>query len=119
MAGAITIGPNKFPQVTRALLSDLDRLANAIAIQLEYNGHVEVPVDTGNLSGTIYWIRIARFHYEVRADAEYAAAVHEGSDHGTYTIASNPFFTRAINTEKPHAGRAAGVLAAKYGGYAS
>lgn len=114
----IEIGPNRFGVVTRELLRDLSVLGGLAAADLERTGKIEAPVDTGNLASLINAQKLSRFSFEVRCDAEYAAAVHEGSDHGTYVIPSNPFFLRGMTFTLPKIDTAARVLAAKYGGTA-
>lgn len=114
--GNVIIGPNNFGEVTKALQSDLARLVGAIALQIEYNAKVESPIDTGNLANLISAQRLGRFSWVVKSDAEYSAPVHEGSDHGTYVIPSNPYMTRGMQTELPKAQAAARYLAAKHGG---
>jgi hypothetical protein len=110
----VTIGPNRFGHVSTQLLHDLDMLAAKVSLDLERHGRIECPVDTGNLRDTTYATKLGPYHYEVRSDAEYAAAVHEGSDHGSYVIPSNPYLTRATHDILPAANAAAMQLQAKY-----
>lgn len=117
-AMGITIGPNNFGRVTRELLRDLSVLGGKVAADLERGSKVEAPVDTANLVHLTYAVKLSRFSFEVRSDAEYAAAVHEGSDHGSYVIPSNPYMLRALAYAIPKARIAAQQLAAKYGGTA-
>lgn len=112
----VYIGPNNFGPVTRELLTDLSKLGGKVAADLERYGKIEAPVDTGNLASLTYAVKLGRFSFEVRSDAEYSAAVHEGSDHGTYVIPSNPYLNRAMTVVLPRADQAARALAAKYGG---
>lgn len=114
----VVIGPNRFGMVTRELLTDLSRLGGKVAGDLERASKIEAPVDTGNLASLTYALKLGRFSFVVRSDAEYAAAVHEGSDHGTYVIPSNPYMNRGMAMVLPKADAAARMLAAKYGGSA-
>lgn len=114
MSGTVYIGPNKFPRVTARLMQDLNLLAAKTSYELERESKIEAPVDTANLIGLTYAEKVGECRYIVRSDAEYAEAVHEGSDHGTYVIPSNPYMTRAVANVMPKAEAAARQLQARY-----
>lgn len=80
-----------------------------IAIDMEREAKMQVPVITGRLQSSIYTIR-ENLRYTIQPDTVYAEWVHEGNkgkhipaSHANSAYGGNPFMTRAFDAVKPGA----------------
>jgi len=88
-------------------LAGLARQRAAEAVQVAANnieGHAKkvVPVETGNLKGSIQAQPVSALTWEVGSrDVEYAAHVEYGTHHKTYHIPAQPYMRPAAELVRP------------------